>query len=87
MSVIDLQMMSNERFSSVVHRAVANSSEPRLSMVCFCVPVHEDVLTVAEGSLMQPILPDSRPSIGETILQSYGRKIDQTTIGLGKHHQ
>ncbi len=34
-SGIDLQMMSNERFSSVVHRAVANSSEPRLSMVCF----------------------------------------------------
>lgn len=46
---VDLQLMSNERFSSVVHRAVANSSEARLSMVFFCVPVHEDVLTVAEG--------------------------------------
>jgi len=43
-----LQMMSNERFSSVMHRVVANSDEPRISLAFFCMPGDEDVISVAE---------------------------------------
>ncbi|CAK9862851.1 unnamed protein product [Sphagnum jensenii] len=43
-----VMMMSNERFSSVMHRVVANSHEPRLSLAFFCMPGDEDVISVAE---------------------------------------
>ncbi|CAK9257378.1 unnamed protein product [Sphagnum jensenii] len=43
-----LMMMSNERFQSVMHRAVTNSSKPRMSLVFACIPVDDDVITIPE---------------------------------------
>ncbi len=41
-------MMSNERFQSVMHRAVTNSSKSRMSLVFACMTVDDDVITIPE---------------------------------------
>lgn len=40
--------MSNEKFQSVMHRAITNSSKSHMSLVFACIAVDDDVITIPE---------------------------------------